>query len=510
MRTRLALLLLCACTIARGQWIEAAWQRDNSYRATQTFWATSHSIIYTQHLGTNWIVSTNSFLYNIAPTNFTDYPVANTFKFTIADISDTGNPSNQMYIVTETNLLAQTNLFLNWRSQIKWDCTMATLERIKGGGSSSNVAAGVRFYADDRQQIAYLKGELEDSLSQKFWINPIVASNYLASSNFLRTADYNEHWLKFNGLATYTNKLSFLEILANTGTNFLSYTPYSDLFYTNSYYKRVMTCAVFIVTSSTNIITNMVKDCCGGTYQAIGTNGQRIVNICTNTYIDPGQDASYYGYYAYRRVITNMKARAIQSSKSFHDWFAYHDSTNKLYDYSKGVAFTNHLNSVDDAWYLALMFGEQVIAVESLPGYTDGYTNSTAIIYGGGTNLFSFASPPYGVSAKIDVLAAGQLGVAPGMGKTNNAYFSFRTGIQQGDQYAPPIYLTFTETNWDGVISVTNTPAMSDWPTLIVSGTNINTIYSDATVGYNMDGGMSSLIWFYGVSTNAPHAFKYR
>ena len=489
MRTRLALLLLCACTIARGQWIEAAWQRDNSYRATQTFWATSHSIIYTQHLGTNRIVSTNSFLYNISPTNFTANPIANTFKFTIADITGDGNPSNQMYIVTETNLLAQTNLFLNWRAQIKWDCTMATLERINGGGSGSNVAAGVRFYTEDREQLNYLKGELEDSLSQKAWVNPVVASNYLASSNFFRPDQENID-IRFSP-RVQTNTLSYMEALANTGTNFIDYTPYSDLFYTNSYYRRVMTCAVFIATSSTNIITNTVKDCCGGTYQAIGTNGQRIVNVCTNIYIDPGQDASYYGYYAYRRVITNMKARAIQSSESFHDWAAFYSSTNELYDYSKGVAFTNHQTYVEEAWYQAVMHGNQQILTETSPGSGDATTNSSALIYGGGTNLFSFASPPFGVSAAIEVRAAG---IAPFLFSSSNyTYNSFRTGIQQGDPYSPPIYLAFTETNWDGVVNVTNAQLMSDWPALVVAYIAGRETYSFATVGYNMHEGMSSV-----------------
>ncbi len=477
-------------------WAESAWARANTFRATQTFWATSHSIIYTQHLGTNAIISTNRFLFNISPTNFNPYPITNTFGFIIPDVGTNGAASNQLYSVTDVRSLAQTNLLLNWRAQIKWDATFATAERIAGSGSASNTAAGVRFYFDDRAQLAYLKSELDARTLNRGWIAPAAFSNAIAATNYSTSASYV--WA-FGGSDTNRD----INRAAGVGTNFISYTPTADLFFTNSQFRRVMTCAVYIASGSANVTTTLVSDCCGGFFDAIGTNGQRVVNVCTNLNIDPGLDASAFNYYALRRVITNYNTRLIVSAGDWHNWQATH-STNLLYDYTQGVVFTNHQTYVAETWDRAIYHGNELTSASA--------TDTVAILIGGGTNVFAFANPPLTHAAAVDLRAAGQKVTRPFAGTydTNLIYYAWNTGIAESPAGAPAAYLAFSVTNWSGVINLTNTPSMADWPALVVANVSGDETFRTATRGYSLANGMSALVWFYGLPTNAPDAFRFR
>lgn len=505
---RVSLLsILCAFAPlrdAQAQWQEDAWQRLNTYRGTQIWWATSHSIIYTQRVtATNLLTLTNRFLFNISPTNFTSDPISNAFTFTIAEVTTNGTPTNRIYTVSDIQSLQQTNLAQNWRARIKLDCTIATAERVAGAGSDSNTAAGVRFYFNDQEQLAYLKTELSRILNLGRYISPVAYSNYIAATNFMQGGRY--------GLWTFdpggqTNGFTSLGPPSHVATNFPSYTPYFDIFYTNSTFARVMTCSYTLVSvPASAIVTSSFFDCCGNSTNASGTNGQTVTIICTNANIYPGFNASAYNYYAYRRVLTNLSAIFDDAAPSTHDRYGQADSNapSITVDQIQGLAYSNYIAASADTWNRA--------AVSTFFRDQGANRQITAWVVGGGTSSFSFVSG-IGLAAAVDVFVGGfRYTDLSGDAATNATFYSFGTGISNMTNSANPTprYLTFTATNWDGVIQITNSVQLADFPSLVpfyADGVNTDTVGSK---GYSLSDGYT-LQWFYGVPTNTLGAFRYR
>ena len=489
--------MFCAFA-SRAQWEESAWQRLNTYRGTQVWWATSHSIIYTQRVtATNLLTLTNRFLFNIAPTNFTSDPISNAFTFTIAEVTTNGTPTNRIYTVSDIQSLQQTNLAQNWRARIKLDCTLATAERVAGAGSASNTAAGVRFYFNDQEQLVYLKSRISSILSLGTYISGPTYSNAYAATNFTV--------LDPKGLYN----AGTLPAAAAYPSNYLSFTPYFDLFYTNSTFARVMTCSYTLVSvPASAIVTSYFSDCCGNYTNASGTNGQTVTIVCTNANIFPGFNASAYNYYAFRHVITNLNAIYASAQVDSHDHYGV-CFTNRnpppfpSVEEIQGIAYTNFIGAAPDTW-------NRTAATTTLGD--DGSTrNIDARIVGGGTSTYSFAST-YGIASAVEVFVGGfKYTDLAGDAATNATFYSFNTGIANmtNDTLQTPRYLAFTATNWDGFVQITNNVQLSDFPPLIpyqVSGNTTNTVGSK---GYSLSRGYT-LQWFYGVPTNTPGAFRYR
>ena len=488
--------MFCAFA-SRAQWEESAWQRLNTYRGTQVWWATSHSIIYTQRVtATNTVILTNRFLFNIATTNFTSDPISNAFTFTIAEVTTNGIPTNRIYTVSDIQSLQQTNLAQNWRARIKLDCTLATAERVAGAGSDSNTAAGVRFYFNDQEQLVYLKSRISSILSLGTYISGPTYSNAYAATNFTV--------LDPKGLYN----AGTLPAAAAYPSNYLSFTPYFDLFYTNSTFAHVVTCSYTLVSvPASAIVTSYFSDCCGNYINASGTNGQTVTIICTNANIYPGFNASAYNYYAFRRVITNLNAIYASAQVDSHDHYGV-ATTNEnppatTVETMQGRAYTNFINASPDTW-------NRAAATTTLGD--DGTTrNIDARIVGGGTSTYTFAST-YGIAAAVEVFVGGfKYTDLSGDSATNATFYSFNTGIvnMTNDTLQTPRYLAFNATNWDGFVQITNNVQLSDFPPLVpfeISGATTNTVGSK---GYSLSRGYT-LQWFYGVPTNTPGAFRYR
>lgn len=499
----MVIVLLSVC--ARGQWVESAWERDNAYRGTQTFWSTAHSIIYTQRVSaTNSLVRTNQFLFNISPTNYTPDPITNDFTFNIVEVTTNGAVTNRTYAVTDVKSLQQTNLFLGWRAQIKWDCAMATHERVAGLGIESNTAAGVRFYHEDVEQLVYLKDRLDAIMTAGRYFSSAAYSNLIANTNLTSANDVT--WQFMASTSTVD-----LKLYANIGTNFISYTPYIDLFFTNSYHKRTMTCEYVIATSSTNVITQTVVRCDSGyigqfpyELDISGTNGQKIQRVFTNGLIDPDLNASHFGYYAFRRVITNLAQTIDFDAVANFNRRAFYTSNSPVVTVSEvqGVAFTNWLNAAPDTWY-----GAYAVTFMQEPSSRE----ISADIGGGGTSVFAFAAAP-AVAAHVQVFAGASLYHPPsisGDAATNALFNSFGTGLQRITSNGVPLYLSFDGLGWDGTIRITNTVTLADFPPLIVWNVGGGETNSAGSQGFNIEDAYA-LAWFYGVSVTSPAAFRYR
>lgn len=78
-------------------------------------------------------------------------------------------------------------------------------------------------------------------------------------------------------------------------TNYFRWTPERGFDGLGPPYYHVMTNAVTVAGSGTNILTNFVINSCGTTSTVTGTNGQVVTITCTNEYIAPGCTSYDYG-----------------------------------------------------------------------------------------------------------------------------------------------------------------------------------------------------------------------
>lgn len=495
----LAATLLCGNV--RGQWVEDAWARSNSYRGTQTWWATDNFIVYTQRVtATMEAVLTNRFLYHIAPTNFTSADIVDTFTFKIAEVDTNGIPVDRDYTVTVTNGLIQTNLTQNWRAQIKLDCTLATAERVRALGSDSNTAAGVRFYTNDRDQLAYLKAKAIESGSSAVyqqWLAPVYLTNLLTSTGEVLAAD--ARWA-----FKTTNSGVNIGLAARVDSNFYAYTPPRDLFTTNSFYKQVMTCAFTVATSGTNAVTNTVEDCCGGSQTITGTNAQRIVVVCTNANIaNPGGSFADFNYYAFRRVLTNLVVHELTPSVTL-------TNGRNGSDVVAGTPYDGTHEAISNAFAelsTELFDGDPLFPFQTYAGaynlYYEPPTDAYDALAVAVSVLHIYTLPEQLYSADVAAYVKGDLPSPFDFYVSNITFNAYGSGLVETNLWYP----YFTGTNilaTNGPIDVTVTSqiaSVTDWPTMPAPSTNL----------YAAQSGFQILrALFIGWYTNATTGFKYR
>lgn len=282
----LALASLCLPCFADWQgWHPYAWNSlrtgTNQSAITASVYAVDCSILVTNYTTpTNPVIITNRFLGSIYPQNLGTVSVTYTF-------TTWSNGAEVLYSVAHTGVHFSTNIILQPREAVAFDCYRAILEREQSfpayqvtGYSPSNAAQVLQAMASfpktfraERDALAWTKG----------WIVTNCGRFIERRTNFV---DYFK--------TTPTNRPPFetvTNLLARYSlpSNYLSQTPWRELWCGDTGRYRITTCVVYFATAGTNIY----QDCCGFTLTNIGTNAMSITNICTNA--TPWQDdATFY------------------------------------------------------------------------------------------------------------------------------------------------------------------------------------------------------------------------
>lgn len=447
--SRALVSLILVCFTARADWTgwhPSAWTNYRSNVETVGVYATAHSYVLTNYSGTNATITTNAFLSNIYAASNSS-AIVSTFDFVLTQT----NGALWTNSITTTNRHAATNLILAPREIMQFDIFRAVQERTKAIGPS-NITA--RFYRSAYETLVASKniinsgGSLVGSANGS-WMSAVSFSNQLSSSPAsLSALDTN-----FAFAFAPANPAANITLAANIPTNFFSQTYYRDIFGTNSTYSRVMTCTYFIVTSSTNTITNTVATCCGGSGTISGTNGQTVSLVCTNANIEAGRTSADYGYKAMQRLLTNLVSVYYQVSETDYSLFqrggnaSYPSRDVQSAEISIGQAYTNII--ADSASY------------NDNGAYTAATSDSGETLAFGqqGTNVYIIYEPD--IAASIDVYATvlGPLG-----GVTTNIFDDYGSGFTYSTNAT--LWRTFSAgplyTN-ENYISATSVVTIAGW-----------------------------------------------
>lgn len=265
------LALASLCLPCFGQWHGTAWERlrwgTNDTPVVTQIWATVHALVVTNYANSQPVLTTNRFLSDIYFDQWTTSGIGT--SITVTAYSN-GNATPWTYAYT--NVLIATNVSLQPREVMAYDCYFAMLERMRALTNETvaraTVAGFPKVYRNERESLEYVKTWLET------WCVRFVRAD-LSGTN---RSDYTDYYKANPANTALLFQVSTLT--AGMPTNYLDETPWRELSPVSTGSHRIATCAVYFAQSG---VTQFVN-CCGQTVvtNAI-TNGQTASIICTNT-----------------------------------------------------------------------------------------------------------------------------------------------------------------------------------------------------------------------------------
>lgn len=264
------LALASLCLPCFGQWHGTAWERlrwgTNDTPVVTQIWATAHSVIVTNYVTNGAVLVTNRFISDIYFDQWTTNGVTNSTTIT-AYSNGIATPWTYVY----TNVLVATNVSLQPREVMAYDCYFAMLERMRAITNEevarSTIASFPRVFRNERESLEYVKTWIET------WCGRFVRAD-LAGTN---RDDYTDYYKAHPANTAITFQVSSL--LDAFPTNYLDETPWRELSPVSTGFYRIATCNIYFAQSG---VTQFVN-CCGQTVVTNGvTNNQTATLVCTN------------------------------------------------------------------------------------------------------------------------------------------------------------------------------------------------------------------------------------
>jgi len=289
-------IFLALNAVAFGQWHTnepyVAWPATNHLRwMTNLVVATNE----TNWRGTNGYGAwTNNYLLSTNLWKAQDY----IYGIGYMDVIATHFFRNGPRYATTTNMMVQP------KDVRALDVDAALLERWLVSSASATVS---NYYT------AIDKTSTSDPIGENDWLYKSEAKNLWRAKQYVRSMLTNY----YTGSVTTFSPLTEITLCEAAGvpTNFLTSST-NQMVWRNASgswtpYANIMTSTWTIATASSNVVTNTTVDSWGAEVTLIGTNGQQISKIITNSMIQPGKRAEDYGWDGIRACITNMHTTAI-------------------------------------------------------------------------------------------------------------------------------------------------------------------------------------------------------
>jgi hypothetical protein len=282
-------------------WHSYAWENyrygTNHAPVVTQIWATVHSVVVTNYVTNSPVLTTNNFINDAQFWRSTTGNVSGTKTITAYS-----NGAATTWTYSYSLPLVATNAALQAREIVGRDSFGAVKERTESVSSNAGVVSALAsfpyVYRSERDQLIFVKQ----------WIIDYAANfvNVTASTN----RDFYVDYFKTNSSGTIP-MLSATSVIAlvNAPTNYLTYTPWRELWPIDSGRVSVSTCLVTFANATTSAVTNAFIDCCGHVNSLVLTNGQVGTIICTNDYIQAGRTAADYGW----KYITNIFALLVHT-----------------------------------------------------------------------------------------------------------------------------------------------------------------------------------------------------
>lgn len=286
----------CAQAQSWNGWHPTAWGlhrwRTNDVAPTATVWAVTNRFTFTNHVGTNTIVSNVVFAETYTFQQLTNPVIRDFYAYGIAS-----NGEPDAFYVSVTAMPYQTSITLQPREVRAFDTYLAIRERMRAITNNATVNATLYNFPPlfRGRSTVQTYGTLDGGQRQQLLWCKAWAANTNWTGEFLwqhmiptNTADY-EGWFSSNAVYSIPRYSNTADLIRNGATNlpanYLTHTPYRFLDCLNDGYGRVVTTRIYYV-GSESVITSV--NWCGDSVvvtNAAWTNGAFVEVKCTNANI---------------------------------------------------------------------------------------------------------------------------------------------------------------------------------------------------------------------------------